>query len=305
MATESAAACLPAGVLLAESLKVPMLVQGVGLSVPGAVSAIAARKYLLLTSQSIYILLAVALGWSALDRASTSLLGASYLPTALAISGVVVALAGAGMRVLLSQGGVATRLRALLARSPIPAIRRAVAVHAERFHETDHRLQRFFALSSSSEAAITACFIAGWLFEALETFVILRLLGVELDFFAVLSFEVGLSLVRSLVFIVPAGLGVQDAGYVLFLRALGVPDAATLGAAFSLIKRAKEIAWAAFGFGLLALPQILPSREKHAGALAIRAASAAGTQKPVSRSVRVHRAGDRSADRARSADRGA
>jgi uncharacterized membrane protein YbhN (UPF0104 family) len=51
----------------------------------------------------------------------------------------------------------------------------------------------------------------------------------------------------------PAGLGVQDLGYVLFLKALGVPDATTVGTAFVLMKRGKDLFWVLLGFGLLAV----------------------------------------------------
>jgi len=86
------------------------------------------------------------------------------------------------------------------------------------------------------------------LFEGAEAFVILRLLGVDMTFTQVLAFEVVVSFVRSLAFMVPAGLGVQDAGYVAFLGAFSVPDAPTMGVAFVLIKRAKELLYVAVGF---------------------------------------------------------
>jgi hypothetical protein len=50
---------------------------------------------------------------------------------------------------------------------------------------------------------------------------------------------------------VPAGLGVQDLGYVLSLRAIGIPDAATVSAAFVLLKRGKDVFWILVGFLLL------------------------------------------------------
>jgi len=52
---------------------------------------------------------------------------------------------------------------------------------------------------------------------------------------------------------VPAGLGVQDAAYVLCLRALAVPDATTVGTAFVLLKRGKDLFWVVLGFLLLGL----------------------------------------------------
>jgi glycosyltransferase 2 family protein len=251
LGTECAAACLPAGVVWAESLKLPLLVRGLGQSVESAVCAIAARKYLLLTSQSLYISIAAVFGWAALAYASSGVLGSDVLPVVVLVSGVVVGGAGLGVRVLLSQGAPAVRLRRLLARAPFAFVRRAVVARSQSFVDTDGRLQRFFGLPLGREAVMTAWFLGGWFVEAVETYLILRLLGVELDFFAVASFEVTLALLRSLVFVVPAGLGVQDAGYVLFLHALGVPDATTTGAAFSLVKRAKELTFAAFGLALL------------------------------------------------------
>jgi len=83
--------------------------------------------------------------------------------------------------------------------------------------------------------------------------VILRLLRVEISYAEVLAFEVVISLLRSVAFVVPSGLGVQDAGYVAFFGALGIPDAATLGVAFVLVKRAKEAFWIAVGFLLFVI----------------------------------------------------
>ena len=62
---------------------------------------------------------------------------------------------------------------------------------------------------------------AGWFAEAGETWVLLRLLGVDLSFAAVLAFEPVVSFARSAAFFIPAGLGVQDAGYMAFLRQAG------------------------------------------------------------------------------------
>ena len=65
--------------------------------------------------------------------------------------------------------------------------------------------------------------------------------------------ETTLILVRALAVPVPAGLGVQDLGYVLSLKALGVPAVTTVGAALVLLKRGKDIFWILRGFVLLGL----------------------------------------------------
>ncbi len=60
-------------------------------------------------------------------------------------------------------------------------------------------------------------------------------------------------LLRSAAVPVPAGIGVQDLGYLLFLKALGVPDWKTAGTAFVVLKRGKDLVWVLAGFALLAL----------------------------------------------------
>jgi uncharacterized membrane protein YbhN (UPF0104 family) len=58
------------------------------------------------------------------------------------------------------------------------------------------------------------------------------------------ALEVVLGFVRSLAFISPGGIGVQDAGYALLLASLD-PASATKTAAFVVLKRCKELAWCA------------------------------------------------------------
>jgi uncharacterized membrane protein YbhN (UPF0104 family) len=65
--------------------------------------------------------------------------------------------------------------------------------------------------------------------------------------------EAAIIVVRSAAVPVPAGLGVQDVGYVLCLKALGVPDATTVGTAFVVLKRGKDLSWILVGFALMAL----------------------------------------------------
>lgn len=96
-------------------------------------------------------------------------------------------------------------------------------------------------------------FLLVWLLEAAETFLILYLLGVHLPWTTVGGLEVSVSLLRNLVFMVPAGIGVQDLGYLAFLRALHVPDVVNVAAAFVLLKRGKECCWAITGYVILAL----------------------------------------------------
>lgn len=252
LATEALAQTLPLGVVISESIKPVLLARHCGADLSTSLAGMAARKWLLVGSQSLYVGGFALLSWPLLTQISSPVLHAPGLPwLLLGAAGLLISLAVIGF-VLLSRGGPAERICALLARLPIPWLRAKLERSRVELGRTDGRIQRFFASALVSPAPLFV-FLLGWLIEASETFLILRLLGVELSWLTVGSIEVTSSFLRSLVVIVPAGLGVQDLSYVAFLRALAVPDALNVAAAFLLLKRAKETFWAAFGYGLLAL----------------------------------------------------
>jgi glycosyltransferase 2 family protein len=268
--SEALALTLPAGVLFCESIKPFLLARHCGLPTETSIAGMGVRKYLLLLSQAVYLTLFGVLGGASLEIASVGLLGMPGLAYAVPGAGLLLGLTALGCALTLHRGRVAERVLGMLARLPWPKLRRALAASRARFTETDSELRLFFRGSLFATSLPALAFLASWLLEALETYLILRLLGVELPFVTVAGLEVVLSLVRHVTFLLPAGLGVQDLGYVAFLRVLGVADPLVLGAAFVLLKRAKECAWALLGLTLLSFDLRAPGRP-----LATRAVRAA------------------------------
>lgn len=76
---------------------------------------------------------------------------------------------------------------------------------------------------------------------SLEIWFALRLFGHPVDWRAALILESMNQAIRHLAFVVPAGLGVQEAGLMLFGRMLGLD--AELGFAVSMAKRLREVVW--------------------------------------------------------------
>ncbi|WP_437803813.1 lysylphosphatidylglycerol synthase transmembrane domain-containing protein [Sorangium sp. So ce693] len=246
LSTEALNMSVPAGAALSESVTFYLLHRWCGTPGPQAVAGIAARRALIVLANAAYVAIALALGFGHLERASRPLIGGPGLPWLVVLSGlgllaVALALAGA-----LLSGTVASRVFAWLKRLPGQRVKAYIDARAAAFSATDRHAA---ALGERRPAlAAAALLLLGmWLAEGAETYFFLRLLGVDVSLPEVLSFEVVLALLRAAAFMVPAGLGVQDAGYVAFLTALGVPAAATVGAAFVLIKRAKELVWIALG----------------------------------------------------------
>jgi hypothetical protein len=253
LATEALAQTLPLGVIWAESLKPLLLGRHAGLSTSDSVAAIVARKYLLMASQAVYVALLSACGFATLRRLSQALLGRSDAAwLAFCVSGLLCLLAF-GVSGAFTRGHVADRVLGLLRALPSPRLQRALNQKKSTFARTDDQTARYFAASFLRSTLLPGFFfLCGWVCESVESFLILKLLGVELSFFAVASVEVMLSFLKNVLFILPAGIGVQDVGYVACLNALGVPDALNVGAAFSVLKRSKELFWATLGYLLLA-----------------------------------------------------
>ena len=95
--------------------------------------------------------------------------------------------------------------------------------------------------------------LVSWLLESVESFFFMRAAGANLSFFQVLSFEAGLAVLRSAWFVAPAGLGAEDLGYLGVLRLLAVPDPMSVGAAFLVLKRGRELCWIALGYAWMLL----------------------------------------------------
>lgn len=246
LSTEALNMSVPAGAALSESVTFYLLHRWCGIPGPQAVAGIAARRALIVLANAAYVAIALALGFGHLERASRPLIGGPGLPWLVVLSGlgllaVALALAGA-----LLSGTVASRVFAWLKRLPGQRVKAYIDARAAAFSATD-RHAAALGERRSALAAAALLLLGMWLAEGAETYFFLRLLGVDVSLPEVLSFEVVLALLRAAAFMVPAGLGVQDAGYVAFLTALGVPAAATVGAAFVLIKRAKELVWIALG----------------------------------------------------------
>lgn len=268
LSAEAVLMSFPAGAALAETINPYLLKRRCGVPVPEGLAAVAAKKALIVLSDALYMGVALLAGGAWLRAASRALVGAAGLEWIVAAAAVALLAGSMAMTRAIFSGSVASRSHGLLRRIPSARLRRWLDDEKGGFTETD---QHFAALSAARAPVLglaTAAFLAGWLVEGAEALVILRLLRVDISYPEVLAFEVVVSLLKSLAFMVPAGLGVQDAGYVAFFAAFGIPDAGTLGVAFVLIKRAKEVFWIVVGYllffvlGDLPTPSPAPSLER-------------------------------------------
>ncbi|NPC85991.1 hypothetical protein HPC49_48385, partial [Pyxidicoccus fallax] len=136
-----------------------------------------------------------------------------------------------------------------LQRLPVAAVRGWVERQRADLERADGALGRVLVPRRLGVPALL--YVGMWLAESVEAYLLLRLLGFDVTFGDAVALEAVMSVLRALAFFIPAGLGVQDAGYAAFLSGGG--DTLSAVAAFVLLKRARELCWMGVGAALLVL----------------------------------------------------
>ena len=170
---------------------------------------------------------------------------AAQLLLALALAAPVVA----ALYLLVHRGALFERiLRGVEASLQLPARLRSTLVQAAA---VDAQLRAL--LGRPAVLWVTVLWqLAGFAAGAIETWLALRWLGHPVGAAAALALESLTQAIRHFIFVVPAGLGVQEAGLAGFGYLLGLP--ADAGIALSLAKRMREIV---FGVPALAWWQLM------------------------------------------------
>lgn len=240
-ATEALATFLPGGALVGESAKPVLLERLAGLPVPLGVSTTAYRKYLRVLSHGLFLVVVSVVGASTLRAWSGRALGNGVAPWALGgLGGALVVLSLASL-VSLRSGRVAERVHGLARRALPERLQPWLDGRRDSFHATDESTRSLFSLPFRVSGIPLGLCLGAWFLESLEAYVLLRLLGQNVSFEAVLAIDVGVSLLRQLLVVLPGGLGVQEVGYLSGLGLLGLPEPTLVAGAFVCLKRGREL----------------------------------------------------------------
>lgn len=111
----------------------------------------------------------------------------------------------------------------------------ALGASAGAFREAVHHLYR----QRGRVALSVILHLAGWCASGLWLWLVFRVLGHDLPFTAAIAIQALLEGLRSATAFIPAGIGVQEAGYAALAPLFGLPTEAGLAA--SLLRRARDI----------------------------------------------------------------
>ncbi|MBW8755694.1 MAG: flippase-like domain-containing protein [Sphingomonadales bacterium] len=109
-------------------------------------------------------------------------------------------------------------------------------------------------------AAVTAAHVVAWTLRAGETYIALRMMGQEIGLLDAVMIDGLLSAARTLGFLLPAGLGIQEGALLLLCGWAGVPGHVAL--ALALVKRARELGVCLPGLVTWAVLE-RPTRRRH------------------------------------------
>jgi uncharacterized membrane protein YbhN (UPF0104 family) len=124
---------------------------------------------------------------------------------------------------------------------------RALKAREGHLAQLDAHLAFFYREYPGRAFLSLALYVLSWLLEALEAYIIFWLLGQPVSLTLALCLDALAKLFTAVGFFIPASLGVQDGGTILLT--LGFRLGATVGAAFSILRRLREAFW--MGLGLI------------------------------------------------------
>lgn len=165
--------------------------------------------------------------------------------TWLAMGGFAFLSAGIGFLLVVQRFGGASLMGVGLRHAGFGAsLDRAI----ETVRDVEGRLGKFYARTPARFFPALLLAMVNWIIGALETYVILSLLGHPVSFADAWIIESVAQMVRAVTFFVPANLGTLDSVFIVLCGA--ITGHAEIGVAVAAVKRIRELIFVLWGFGL-------------------------------------------------------
>jgi uncharacterized protein (TIRG00374 family) len=206
-------------------------------SVATATSSVIVAKTTITIAQGLMLVVGIVCAWWALPHDSGVLRAMQWL--------LLVEVVAVGLFVAAQLGGLFAGGGRLLKRFGM------LAPESGGLTRLDDSLSAFYRGEPRRLALSIGFHFLGWLTNALETWVILLLLGIDVSLVGAVVIEAFSTAIRFATFMVPGSLGALEGGHVAIFVALGFTG--TVGLSYSLVRRIREATWVGIGFIALVL----------------------------------------------------
>jgi len=230
LAGEAVNVTTPTASLGGEAVKAWLVRRHVSLET--ATSSVIVAKTTITIAQGLLLVVGIVCAWWALPHDSAVLRGMQWL--------LLVEVVAVGIFVAAQVGGLFAGSGRLLKRFGM------LAPESAGLTRLDDSLSAFYRGEPRRLGLSIGFHFVGWLTNALETWVILALLGIDVSFVGALVIEAFSTAIRFATFMVPGSLGALEGGHVAIFVALGFTG--TVGLSYSLVRRIREAAWVGVGF---------------------------------------------------------
>lgn len=251
---------LPGGVPIGDSVKAILLKKEFDVPSSSSFASVIWRRWFLGFTQSLYIFLGAALGFSYVYACSVKMTGNGDIAwSALASGGILACILLSVFFIPAMKIGKV--LLSLLLLIPFKKMRQWFAKKEEVFLELDKIILDIKNRSAREIAQTAALYFVVWMWETIETYIYLLALGYHAAFLQAFAIETIVSAMRLIMFFLPSGAGVQELGYAGLMVAFGLVGSPKDAASFLLLKRARDIAGISIGYAILVKKGIKPSRK--------------------------------------------
>jgi uncharacterized protein (TIRG00374 family) len=242
LAGEAVNLATPTASVGGEPVKAYLLRPGVPL--PDGLASVVVDKTTVVLGQTILLLVGVIVGWL-------------LVPTP---SGLLVTMVGLlVVEILAVSGFVAVQLHGVAGRGGRLLARFGVgpgADHQAKLEGIDRTVRALYRERTRRLAVSVLWHFAAFALGAIEIYLVVRFLAIPISLPVAFTIEAFSTGVKFISFMVPASLGVLEGGNVAFFAAFGLGGAA--GLTYTLVRRLREITWAAVGFAALHLLSARP-----------------------------------------------
>ncbi|HHT9120298.1 MAG TPA: flippase-like domain-containing protein [Candidatus Hypogeohydataceae bacterium YC41] len=239
MAGESINCLTPSAYLGGEPIKAYLLKTYNISMIDGMASVIISRTIMTL-AQVVFVLIGVAMAFSRLNDT-----GSLW-----AVAGItlLVGIPVAGMMLASQKKGLCTASLNILRKLGIHI--RFLEEKADKLKELDDTIAEFYRTNKKGFYLCFLFYFVGWLAGVIEVYLILKFIGVSIDFTGVFIIEALFTVARSVASFIPGSLGGQEGGVILTFLALSLT--AQTAMSFCIIRRIREAIWVGAGLAVLA-----------------------------------------------------
>jgi len=248
---EAVSLTVPGSILVSDGIAPVVFGRSASIQMSTAVGGVAVKKWGIILGHVVVLAFASFVGGAFFDRVEAD--EGLRLSPRLAIGiACVVGLAACVWLSSLLTNGAAERLRRTLGRIPLQWSRRLTDRAVESAARTDTHAKAFFTGSRSRLVGLVVVSTFVWVAESVEVYVLFRILGASPAFVQVLAMEALLTIVRSVAFFSPGGLGAQELAYLTLIPPLLGHAGIELASGFVILRRFRDVVTIALGYLALA-----------------------------------------------------